>query len=182
MASASLTRTLAVVSILGLVAAGSTDGLATSATNYGVDEVGGENGTDLLLRPSLSLPITPLALMSKHGGGTSGGGSKHQEDVSPVTLSTEWPRLARLLLLASLSVIGSVGNVFMISSVMIEDHLKKAGKQVRRNVNNQTEVGEFSLTFLSQYSSNWCVSFSLFSFPSFFNSLSALVTFMRKVF
>ncbi|KFB48769.1 alpha-1A adrenergic receptor-like protein [Anopheles sinensis] len=39
-----------------------------------------------------------------------------------------WPRLARLLLLAGLSVVGSIGNVFMISSVMIEDHLKKAGK------------------------------------------------------
>lgn len=151
MAGASLTRTLAVVSILGLVAAGggaADNGLATSATNYGVDEVGGENGTDLL-PPSLSLPITPLALMSKHGGGTSGGSSKHQEDVSPVTLSTEWPRLARLLLLASLSVIGSVGNVFMISSVMIEDHLKKAGKQVRRNVNKQRKLANFSCLSLS---------------------------------
>lgn len=66
--------------------------------------------------------ITPLSLVSKQ--------SKHHnnhQDVSPVTLSSEWPRLARLLLLTILSVIGSVGNVFLISSVMIEDSLKKAG-------------------------------------------------------
>lgn len=50
------------------------------------------------------------------------------KDFSPVTLSTEWPSMARLLVLALLSVVGSIGNVFMISSVMIEDHLKKAGK------------------------------------------------------
>lgn len=49
-------------------------------------------------------------------------------DFSPVTLSPHWSRLARLLLISFLSVIGSVGNVFMISSVMVEDHLKKAGK------------------------------------------------------
>lgn len=50
------------------------------------------------------------------------------KDFSPVTLNTEWSSMARLLILACLSVIGSIGNVFMISSVMIEDHLKKAGK------------------------------------------------------
>lgn len=54
-------------------------------------------------------------------------GTKHYiKDFSPVTLSTEWSKMARLLVLACLSVIGSIGNVFMISSVMIEDHLKKA--------------------------------------------------------
>ncbi len=47
---------------------------------------------------------------------------------SPITLSPHWSRLAKLLLISFLSVIGSVGNVFMISSVMVEDHLKKAGK------------------------------------------------------
>nr|XP_029735654.1 melatonin receptor type 1B-like [Aedes albopictus] len=100
---------------------------ATSVTNYDTEFSSTENGTNLLTA------ITPLALMSKHGG-TSGGASKPQEDVSPVTLSTEWPRLARLLLLASLSVIGSIGNVFMISSVMIEDHLKKAGNAFIVNI------------------------------------------------
>lgn len=49
-------------------------------------------------------------------------------DVSPVTLSTGWSRVARLLIMICLSVIGSIGNVYMISSVMIEDHLNKRGE------------------------------------------------------
>ncbi|XP_058125015.1 melatonin receptor type 1B-like [Anopheles ziemanni] len=68
-------------------------------------------------------------LQHSGAGGESGVGN-----VSPVTLSTEWPRLARLLLLAGLSVVGSIGNVFMISSVMIEDHLKKAGNAFIVNI------------------------------------------------
>lgn len=48
-------------------------------------------------------------------------------DVSPVTLSSAWSRVARLLLLVSLAVCGSVGNVFMISAVMVEDQLNKRG-------------------------------------------------------
>ncbi|KAL4120134.1 hypothetical protein QTP88_012868 [Uroleucon formosanum] len=48
--------------------------------------------------------------------------------VSPVTLSMEWSRVARLLIMIGLSVIGSIGNVYMISSVMIEDHLNKRVK------------------------------------------------------
>ncbi|XP_049293708.1 melatonin receptor type 1B-A-like [Anopheles funestus] len=68
-----------------------------------------------------------------NSGGTDGSGGGTGE-VSPVTLSTEWPRLARLLLLACLSVVGSIGNVFMISSVMIEDHLKKAGNAFIVNI------------------------------------------------
>ncbi|XP_023289692.1 alpha-1D adrenergic receptor [Orussus abietinus] len=55
-------------------------------------------------------------------------------DVSPVTLSSDWSRVARLLLLASLAVVGSVGNVFMISAVMVEDHLKKRGNAFLVNV------------------------------------------------
>lgn len=50
------------------------------------------------------------------------------DDVRPVTLSSQWSRMARLLFISGLSVVGSIGNVFMVSSVMIEDHLKKAGK------------------------------------------------------
>lgn len=50
------------------------------------------------------------------------------ESVSPVTLSADWSRVARLLLLASLAAVGSIGNVFMISAVMIEDYLRKRGK------------------------------------------------------
>ncbi|XP_015517065.2 melatonin receptor type 1B-A-like [Neodiprion virginianus] len=56
------------------------------------------------------------------------------DDVSPVTLSSDWSRVARLLLLASLAVVGSVGNVFMISAVMVEDHLKKRGNAFLVNV------------------------------------------------
>lgn len=52
---------------------------------------------------------------------------KRTDEVYPVTLAIEWPRLTRLLILSCLAVIGSVGNIFMISSVMVEDHLKKAG-------------------------------------------------------
>lgn len=51
-------------------------------------------------------------------------------EVSPVTLSPAWSRVARLLLLASLAVGGSVGNVFMISAIVVEDQLKKRGKSI----------------------------------------------------
>lgn len=50
------------------------------------------------------------------------------EEVSPVTLNDHWSRLARLILLASMSAVGSVGNVFMMSAVMIEDYLRKRGE------------------------------------------------------
>ncbi|KAL7307266.1 hypothetical protein TKK_0000463 [Trichogramma kaykai] len=55
-------------------------------------------------------------------------------NISPVTLSSDWSRVVRLLILLSLAVIGSVGNVFMISAVMVEDHLKKRGNAFLVNV------------------------------------------------
>nr|XP_034175850.1 RYamide receptor-like [Osmia lignaria]XP_034175851.1 RYamide receptor-like [Osmia lignaria]XP_034175852.1 RYamide receptor-like [Osmia lignaria]XP_034175853.1 RYamide receptor-like [Osmia lignaria] len=55
-------------------------------------------------------------------------------DISPVTLSSAWSRVARLLLLASMAVAGSVGNVFMISAVVVEDQLKKRGNAFLVNV------------------------------------------------
>ncbi|XP_063240874.1 melatonin receptor type 1B-A-like [Bacillus rossius redtenbacheri] len=58
----------------------------------------------------------------------------HSVSPMPFGSSDGWSRLARLLLLASLAVVGSVGNVFMISSVMIEDHLKKRGNVFLVNV------------------------------------------------
>jgi hypothetical protein len=70
--------------------------------------------------------VTPLALASKHI--KHHHHNVHPESFSPVTLSTEWSRLTRLIFLTILSVLGSIGNIFMISSVMIEDHLKKAGE------------------------------------------------------
>ncbi|XP_076646157.1 adenosine receptor A1 [Halictus rubicundus] len=55
-------------------------------------------------------------------------------DISPVTLSSAWSRVGRLLLLSSMAVGGSVGNVFMISAVMVEDQLKKRGNAFLVNV------------------------------------------------
>ncbi|CAG9801627.1 unnamed protein product [Chironomus riparius] len=78
-------------------------------------------------RDSMSLILEPLALISKHG-------KIHHHSTHPVTLSTEWSRLARLIFLTLLSVIGSVGNIFMISAVMVEDHLKKAGNSLVVNI------------------------------------------------
>lgn len=57
-------------------------------------------------------------------------GNSSDGDVSPVTLSSAWSRVARLLLLASLAVGGSVGNVFMISAVVVEDQLNKRGMPI----------------------------------------------------
>jgi hypothetical protein len=75
---------------------------------------------------TMSMIVTPLALAAAAGKHHK---HAHFESVSPVTLSTEWSRLTRLIFLTILSVIGSIGNIFMISSVMVEDHLKKAGKE-----------------------------------------------------
>ncbi|CAG5081408.1 Similar to Mtnr1a: Melatonin receptor type 1A (Mus musculus) [Cotesia congregata] len=41
-------------------------------------------------------------------------------DVSPVTLSSDWSRVARLLLLASLAVVGSVGNAFLVNVALAD--------------------------------------------------------------
>lgn len=87
------------------------------------------NATTLV--PFLSTQITQITTVT-----TTTVGSKllttafipKADNFSPVTLSQDWSRLAKLLLISFLSVIGSIGNVFMISSVMVEDHLKKAGK------------------------------------------------------
>ncbi|KAL1117030.1 hypothetical protein AAG570_004358 [Ranatra chinensis] len=82
---------------------------------------------------------------SVDGGGGSGGGPggghgvstaapgdpDDSSAVSPVTLAADWSRVARLLLVAGLAVVGSLGNVYMISAVMIEDHLKKRGNLPR---------------------------------------------------
>ncbi len=48
--------------------------------------------------------------------------------VSPSTLSPEWSRVGRLLIMSGLSVLGSVGNVYMISAVIVEEHLSRRGK------------------------------------------------------
>lgn len=78
---------------------------------------------------TMPLSVTSMSHRTSQIINKVGSSNRHHiKDFSPVTLSTEWSSMARLLVLAALSVIGSIGNVFMISSVMIEDHLKKAGK------------------------------------------------------
>lgn len=65
---------------------------------------------------------------------TSVVGSVAGASISPVTLSEEWPRLGRLLLLVTLAVLGCVGNVFLISAIIIEDFLKKLGNSLIVNI------------------------------------------------
>lgn len=69
------------------------------------------------------------------------------EAISPVTLNSDWSRVAKLLLLTALSVTGSVGNVFMISSVMIENHLKKRGEKYFAKAKNQQNDSELKSIF-----------------------------------
>lgn len=72
-------------------------------------------------------------------------------NVSPVTLSSDWSRVVRLLMLASLAVIGSVGNVFMISAIMVEDHLKKRGPFQLSITNFTSYFTKFSAAILEDY-------------------------------
>lgn len=67
-------------------------------------------------------------------------------DVSPVTLSSAWSRVARLLLLASLAVGGSVGNVFMISAVVVEDQLNKRGMPANLLLRLQMKIANVEFT------------------------------------
>uniref|UniRef100_A0A1B6CH00 G-protein coupled receptors family 1 profile domain-containing protein n=1 Tax=Clastoptera arizonana TaxID=38151 RepID=A0A1B6CH00_9HEMI len=60
--------------------------------------------------------------------------SINNDGISPVTLSSDWNRVARLLLVVGLAVVGSVGNVYMVSAVMIEEHLKKKGNTFLVNI------------------------------------------------
>lgn len=84
------------------------------------------NGTtsfeELLLQNTLAL------VSSANNRKAPSPNSLQNAEFSPVTLSPEWSRMSRLLLLSALGVLGSVGNIFMISSVVIEDYLKKPGK------------------------------------------------------
>ncbi|KAE8749314.1 hypothetical protein FOCC_FOCC004021 [Frankliniella occidentalis] len=66
--------------------------------------------------------------------GVAYGVAYGEEDVSPVTLDAHWNKVGRLLLLAAMAVIGSVGNVFFISSILIEDFLKQRGNAFLVNV------------------------------------------------
>lgn len=90
----------------------------------------------------ISLESANLSLtLSKATGSVIDAGDL---DVSPVTLSSAWSRVARLLLLVSLAVCGSVGNVFMISAVVVEDQLNKRGMSavlsLRLRIKTATEL------------------------------------------
>lgn len=86
--------------------------------------------TSIPTTTTFTIPFLVTSMSHRvHNPNKASSSNKHYiKDFSPVTLSTEWSALARLLVLTCLSVIGSIGNVFMISSLMIEDHLKKAGE------------------------------------------------------
>lgn len=99
---------------------------------------------DTIENDNLLFIITPLAMALKH---TTIKPPIHEE-ISPVTLNQTWSPLTRLIFLTILSVIGSVGNVFMISSVMIEDHLKKAGKSNNKHYSKFNKNSVFLLLLL----------------------------------
>lgn len=72
----------------------------------------------------LALPLSS----GRHGKQNSHSFAPHPEHFSPVLLSNEWRPLSRLVFLSIMSLIGTAGNIFMISSVMVEEQLKKAGE------------------------------------------------------
>lgn len=146
---------------------------------------------------TLTMPfiVTSMSHRTLQNLNKAGGGTKfYIKDFSPVTLSTEWSKMARLLVLACLSVIGSIGNVFMISSVMIEDHLKKAGKCSHLNLctykfrwvgekeEGGWEGGELAITFrpaqalsfisfiVHEFYSNFTHTFSISKMNEFLSS------------
>lgn len=47
---------------------------------------------------------------------------------SPVTLNNEWPVVERLLLMVTLSTIGTILNVFFVASFFVEPTLRRPGK------------------------------------------------------
>lgn len=85
---------------------------------------GSANETD-----TFPMLILPMSVVGRHGK-QQHSHSSHPEHFSPVLLSSEWRPLSRLVFLTIMSCIGGVGNIFMISSVMVEDQLKKAGEHV----------------------------------------------------
>lgn len=99
---------------------------STSSSGATLEDVASSSETttevveQFLLQNTLSLVGANRRLSSSHQ-------SLNHSEYSPVTLSPQWSRLGRLLLLSALCILGSVGNIFMISSVVIEDYLKRPG-------------------------------------------------------
>ncbi|XP_050432563.1 histamine H2 receptor-like [Adelges cooleyi] len=92
------------------------------------------NATDTAVNDTSTLFTTAIVESVLSTTMMTDGPLADSDAVSPVTLSMEWSRVARLLIMIGLSVIGSIGNVYMISSVMIEDHLNKRGNTFLANV------------------------------------------------
>lgn len=116
---------------------------STSSSNVFIDD---DTSNDDVVLTAMALAATTTKM-------------PHFDDVRPVTLSSQWSRMARLLLISSLSVVGSIGNVFMVSSVMIEDHLKKAGNfptytyTFRTNIRFHSEIAlYFTIWHAMRYS------------------------------
>lgn len=98
--------------------------------HIGPDNVGGNAGQTAASHEHDNTTSAVVSLVASAAMALTSATTKAPrfDDVRPVTLSSQWSRMARLLFISCLSVVGSIGNVFMVSSVMIEDHLKKAGK------------------------------------------------------
>lgn len=79
------------------------------------------NGTTTVYTPAASTLAEIMGLESEIRMDKAENPLDSDLDISPVTLSSAWSRVARLLLFSSMAVGGSVGNVFMISAVVVED-------------------------------------------------------------
>ncbi|GLG92573.1 Uncharacterized protein GBIM_00226 [Gryllus bimaculatus] len=71
----------------------------------------------------------PNQTNSSSGGGGGGAGGALVFEPMALSAAEGGGRAGRLLLVAGLAVVGSVGNIFMISSIITEDHLRKRGRE-----------------------------------------------------
>lgn len=62
---------------------------------------------------------------------------------SPVTLSNEWPKLERLLLMLLCSCLGTTMNGFFVAAFFVEHTLKKAGKYLLLYILSLTTILEW---------------------------------------
>ncbi|KAK4288413.1 hypothetical protein Pmani_038558 [Petrolisthes manimaculis] len=66
--------------------------------------------------------------------GTEGALGSSGEGLDGYTEQEHWNRLGMLLVVSSLSALGTLGNIFAIAAVMTEEHLKKKGNVLVVNV------------------------------------------------
>lgn len=127
MLNSTSTTAMTIIGTLMSATVTTTESISTThlLSNENSTVFGSVNETD-----TFPMMILPMSVVSGRLGKQQQSHGHHPEHFSPVLLSNQWRPLSRLLFLTIMSVIGSVGNIFMISSVMVEDQLKKAGKQV----------------------------------------------------